>query len=74
MCSQVWLRNKYQDTENGDMPESFWSCLQDIQDDVEVMFFYSRTCCSIPPPIFVLFTYFLKCFCMLYCRDLHFVE
>jgi hypothetical protein len=74
MYSQVWLRNKYQDTENGDRPESFWSCLQDIQDSVEVMFFYSRTCCSILPPIFVLFTYFFKCFCMLYCRDLHFVE
>jgi hypothetical protein len=24
MCSQVWLRNKYQDTENGDRPESLW--------------------------------------------------
>jgi hypothetical protein len=36
MCSQAWLRNKYQDSDIGDRPESFWSCLQEIQEGVEV--------------------------------------
>ncbi|CAA0809065.1 Unknown protein [Striga hermonthica] len=34
MCSQNWLRNKYQD-DNEDNDASFWSCLQEIQDGME---------------------------------------
>ncbi|CAA0833498.1 Zinc finger BED domain-containing protein DAYSLEEPER [Striga hermonthica] len=34
MCSQNWLRNKYQD-DNEDNDASFWSCVQEIQDGME---------------------------------------
>ncbi|KAM0876653.1 hypothetical protein ACQ4PT_036030 [Festuca glaucescens] len=33
MCSQDWLRNKYKDSIKGDA--SFWTCLQDIQEEME---------------------------------------
>ncbi|KAM0901986.1 hypothetical protein ACQ4PT_019543 [Festuca glaucescens] len=35
MCSQDWLRNKYKYDRSGDAA-SFWSCLQDIQEGLQV--------------------------------------
>uniref|UniRef100_A0A8R7P4M7 HAT C-terminal dimerisation domain-containing protein n=1 Tax=Triticum urartu TaxID=4572 RepID=A0A8R7P4M7_TRIUA len=37
MCSQDWIRNKYKDADNED-GQSFWSCLQDIQEGMQVKY------------------------------------
>lgn len=35
MCSQDWMRRKYTDATNVNKPESFWSCLQEIQEGLQ---------------------------------------
>ncbi|CAA0825803.1 Unknown protein [Striga hermonthica] len=35
MCSQDWMRRKYIDANNVDKPETFWSCLQEIQERMQ---------------------------------------
>ncbi|CAN6193527.1 unnamed protein product [Urochloa humidicola] len=37
MCSQDWMRCKYIDATNVKKPETFWSCLQEIQEIEEGM-------------------------------------
>ncbi|KAF0921598.1 hypothetical protein E2562_009790 [Oryza meyeriana var. granulata] len=35
MCSQDWMRRKYIDATNVNKPETFWSCLQEIQEGMQ---------------------------------------